>query len=561
MTDSITTGPITTDKSTTDQSTNEPGTTDFDAIVVGAGFAGIYMLHRLRNELGLRVRAFDRAGGVGGTWYWNRYPGAMSDVEGFVYRYSFDKEMLQEWNWTTKYTPQRELLAYLEAVVEKHGLGEDIQLNTGVESAVFDESRGVWTIGTDTGETFTTRYLVTALGPLSTANIPDIEGRERFRGRIVHTGAWPDDLSIDGKRVGVVGTGSTGTQFVCAAAKVAGHLTVFQRSAQYCVPSGHGPVTDEYVAEVRAGYDLIWDQVRGSRVACGFEESEVPAMSVSEEERRRVFQEYWDKGNGFRFMFGTFSDIVTDPAANEAAAEFIRSKIREIVKDPETARKLTPTDLYAKRPICNPDYYENFNRDNVTLVSIKENPIREITPNGVVTEDGVEHELDVLVFATGFDAVDGSYKRMDIRGRGGVTIREHWEDGPTGYLGVATHGFPNLFMVLGPNSAFSNLPPGIETQVEWIAGLIRTAEKNGTTVIEATASAEDAWTETCRELAAYTLFPKVASWIFGANIPGKKNTVMFYFAGLGSYRAKLSEVAEAGYEGFDLQASPSLTPA
>ncbi|NJP27328.1 NAD(P)/FAD-dependent oxidoreductase [Microbispora sp. SCL1-1] len=519
------------------------------------------MLHKLRNELGLRVRAFDRAGGVGGTWYWNRYPGAMSDVEGFVYRYSFDKQMLQEWNWTTKYTPQRELLAYLEAVVAKHDLGRDIQLNTGIESAVFDESRGVWTVGTDTGESFTARYVVTALGPLSTANIPDIKGRDRFRGRIVHTGSWPDDLTIEGRRVGVVGTGSTGTQFACAAAKVAGHLTVFQRSAQYCVPSGHGPVTEEHVAEVRASYDRIWEQVRNSRVACGFEESDVPAMSVSEEERRRVFQEYWDKGNGFRFMFGTFSDIATDPEANEAAAEFIRSKIREIVKDPETARKLTPSDFYAKRPICNPDYYEIFNRDNVSLVSIKETPIKEITPTGVLTEDGVEHELDILVFATGFDAVDGSYKRMDIRGRDGVPIRDHWDDGPTSYLGVATHGFPNLFMVLGPNSAFSNLPPGIETQVEWIGDLIRTAEENGTTVIEATRDAEDEWTETCRKLADYTLFPKVKSWIFGANIPGKKNRVMFYFAGLASYRLKLGEVAEAGYEGFDLHASPSLTPA
>ncbi|GGO08009.1 cyclohexanone monooxygenase [Microbispora rosea subsp. aerata] len=536
-------------------------TTDFDAIVVGAGFAGIYMLHKLRNELGLRVRAFDRAGGVGGTWYWNRYPGAMSDVEGFVYRYSFDKELLQEWNWTTKYTPQKELLAYLEAVVAKHDLAKDIQLNTGIESAVFDESRGVWTVGTDTGETFTARYVVTALGPLSAANIPDIKGRERFQGRIVHTGAWPDDLTIDGKRVGVIGTGSTGTQFTCAAAKVVEHLTVFQRSPQYCVPSGHGPVTEEYVAQVRANYDSIWEQVRSSRVACGFEESDVPAMSVSEEERRRVFEENWQKGNGFRFMFGTFSDIATNPEANQAAAEFIRSKIREIVKDPETARKLTPTDFYAKRPICNPDYYETFNRDNVTLVSIKETPIKELTPKGVLTEDGVEHELDVLVFATGFDAVDGSYKRIDLRGRGGRTIREHWADGPTSYLGVATSGFPNLFMILGPNSAFSNLPPGIETQVEWITDLIRTAEENGTTVIEATQGAEDAWTQTCKEIADQTLFSKVDSWIFGANIPGKKHSVMFFFAGLAPYRQKLDEVAKSGYEGFDLQASPSLTPA
>ncbi|WP_055483527.1 flavin-containing monooxygenase [Sphaerimonospora mesophila] len=535
--------------------------THFDAIVIGAGFAGLYMLHKLRNELGLTVRLFDRAGGIGGTWYWNRYPGAMSDVDSYIYRYSFDKELLQEWNWTTRYSPQREILAYLQTVVDRHDLARDIQLDTSVEAAVFDESRDRWTVSADTGETFTSRYLVTALGPLSSRNFPDIKGRDTFQGRMVHTGAWPDDLDIEGKRVGVIGTGSTGTQFVCAASKLAGHLTVFQRSAQYCVPSGHGPVSEEYVAECRANYDKIWEQARASRVACGFEESDIPAMSVSEEERRRIFQENWDKGNGFRFMFGTFSDIATDPAANEAACEFIRSKIREIVKDPETARKLIPTQPYAKRPICNPDYYESYNRDNVTLVSIKENPIREMTPKGVVTEDGVEHELDVLVFATGYDAVDGSYRQIDIRGRGGRTIQEHWDDGPTSYLGVATHGFPNLFMVLGPNSAFSNLPPCIETQVEWLTDLIRTAEESGRTSIEPTGQAEAEWTRTCKELADYTIFAKVDSWIFGANIPGKKNRVMFYFAGLAAYRQKLDEVAAAGYDGFVLDSSPSMTPA
>ncbi|MEK8144954.1 hypothetical protein NKH18_35815 [Streptomyces sp. M10(2022)] len=280
-------------------------------------------------------------------------------------------------------------------------------------------------------------------------------------------------------------------------------------------------------------------------------------MSVSEEERRRVFQESWDLGNGFRFMFGTFSDIGVDPAANDAAAEFIRSKIREIVKDPETARKLSPTDYYAKRPICNEGYYEAFNRDNVALVSVKENPIREITPTGVITEDGVEHELDVLVFATGFEAVEGSYNQIDIRGRAGETFQQHWEDGPTSYLGVAVSGFPNLFMVLGPNSAFSNLPPGIETHVEWITELIKVVEDGGKSTIEATGKAEDAWTDTCQELADYTLFSKVDSWIFGSNIPGKKKRVLFYFGGLLAYRQKLREVADADYDGFVIQSSTS----
>ncbi|WP_212747268.1 flavin-containing monooxygenase [Streptomyces montanus] len=532
---------------------------DFDAVVIGAGFGGIYALHKLRNELGLTVRAFEKGGGVGGTWYWNRYPGAMSDVDGHVYKYSFDKELLQEWDWHTRYTPQAETLAYLETVVERHDLARDIQFDTAVESAAYDEFHDVWTLTTDTGETVTARYVVSALGPLSSRNFPDIKGLDRFEGTLVHTSAWPEDLSIDGKRVGVIGTGSTGTQFVCAASQTAAHLTVFQRTAQYVVPSGNGPVDEAEKAAIRADYDRIWEQVRTSRVGCGFEESDVPAMSVSEEERRRVFQEAWDLGNGFRFMFGSFGDIAVDPDANEAAAEFIRSKIREIVKDPETARKLTPSDLYAKRPICNQGYYEAYNRDNVSLVSLRETPIVEATAKGVVTEDGVEHELDVLVFATGFDAVDGSYKQMDIRGRGGETIREHWEDGASSYLGVSVAGFPNLFMVLGPNSAFSNLPPGIETQVEWIAELVKAVEDGGLASIEATREAEDAWSVTCQETADYTLFPKVESWIFGANIPGKKRTTMFYFAGLGSFRDKLREVTAAGYEGYVLRSAAAPT--
>ncbi|RBQ20899.1 NAD(P)/FAD-dependent oxidoreductase [Spongiactinospora rosea] len=524
----------------------------FDAIVIGAGFGGIYTVHKLRNELGLRVRCFEKGDGVGGTWHWNRYPGAMSDTESLVYRYSFDRELAQEVAWNRRYIPQRDILGYLQTVVDRYDLGKDIQLNTAVEAAVYNEEANLWTVTTDGGESFTARYLLTALGPLSAANFPDIKGRDTFRGRLVHTGSWPDDLSIEGKRVGLIGTGSTGTQFVCAASKVAEHLTVFQRTPQYNVPSGNAPVSPEYLAEYRANYDEIWRQVRLSRVACGFEESDVPAMSVSEEERRRVFQENWDKGNGFRFMFGTFSDIATDPAANEAAAEFIRSKIKEIVRDPETARKLSPTDPYAKRPICNEDYYESFNRDNVTLVSIKENPIREITPTGVITEDGVEHPLDVLVFATGFDAVDGSYKRMDIRGRGGVSMNEHWSDGPTSYLGLAVTGFPNMFMVLGPNSVFSNLPPAIETQVEWLTELIGAAEATGRRSVEAVKAAEETWTVTCQQSADFTLFPKVDSWIFGANIPGKKNRAMFYFGGLRSYREKLDAVVTGGYEGFTM---------
>ncbi|WP_328870936.1 NAD(P)/FAD-dependent oxidoreductase [Streptomyces sp. NBC_00287] len=533
--------------------------TPLDAIVIGAGIAGIYMLHKLRDEVGLTVRAFDKAGGIGGTWYWNRYPGAAADVDSVVYRYSFDKEMLQEWQWKTRYATQPEILDYLEAVVDRHDLRRDIQLNTAIESLAFDEASNLWTARTGGGAEFTARYVVSALGPLSSANYPDIEGRDSFAGRITHTGAWPADLDITGKRVGVVGTGSTGTQFICAAAKTAAQLTVFQRSAQYVVPSGDGPLSDARLAEVRENYDQIWEQVFDSRVGCGFEESQTPAMSVTEAERERVFEQAWAAGNGFHFMFGTFADLAFDPAANEAAASFIRSKIRQIVRDPETARKLSPTDYYAKRPICNSGYYETYNRDNVTLVSTKENPIARITPAGVVTEDGTEHELDVLVFATGFDAMEGSYHQLDIRGRGGVTLEEHWGDTPSSYLGIALHEFPNLFMVFGPGSVFCNLPPGLETQIEWIAETVGTAEQRGIARIEATAAAEEEWTGMCRAMAEHSLFAQTDSWIFGSNIPGRKPRTLFYFGGIGAYRQRLREITAAGYEGFHLDDRPSLT--
>ncbi|WP_224402452.1 NAD(P)/FAD-dependent oxidoreductase [Pseudonocardia sp. ICBG1034] len=525
-------------------------TADVDAVVVGAGFGGIYMLHTLRDRLGLSVRAFEKGDGVGGTWYFNRYPGAKSDTEGFVYRYSFDRDLLQEWNWSTRYLDQPDVLAYLEHVVDRYGLRRDITLGTEVTAAVYDEDAGLWRVRTSGGETVRCRYLVNALGLLARSNIPALPGLDTFAGRTVHTNAWPDDLDITGRRVGVVGTGSTGAQFIVAAAPRAAHLTVFQRSPQYNVPSGNRPVTQDEVDRTKEHFPEIWDQVRGSVVAFGFEESAVEAMSVSAQERERVFQENWDAGNGFRFMFGTFCDIATDPEANAAAAAFIRRKISEIVVDPETARKLTPTDLYAKRPICNEGYYETFNRDDVELVSIRENPIAEVTPAGVRTADGVVHELDVLVLATGFDAVDGNYRAMDLRGRGGRHIDDHWTDGPSSYLGVSKAGFPNMFMILGPNGPFTNLPPSIEAQVEWIGELIGHAERSGIGTIEPTAEAEQGWSRLCREIADATLFPKADSWIFGANIPGKPNAVMFYMAGHKAYREELSTVARDGYRGF-----------
>lgn len=532
---------------------SHPTQTDCDAVVVGAGFGGLYMLHKLRDELGMKVRVFDKAGDVGGTWYWNRYPGALSDTESFVYCYSFDKALLQEWQWDTRYVTQPQILSYLNHVADRLDLRRDIEFNTGVTGARFDEQRNLWHVQLDSGKTVTARYLITALGLLSATNVPNIKGIESFKGEQYHTGAWPEGIDFKGKRVGVIGTGSTGIQVITALAPQASHLTVFQRSPQYSVPVGNGPVSPDYVKSVKQNYEQIWKDVRSSVVAFGFKESSVPAMSVSEEERRAVYQKAWETGGGFRFMFETFCDIATDEAANETAAAFIRGKIAEMVKDPETARKLTPTDLYAKRPLCDSGYYATFNRDNVSLVDVKANPIAEVTPKGIKTSDGVEHELDVLIFATGFDAVDGNYTRIDLRGRKGLTIQDKWKGGPTSYLGVANADYPNLFMILGPNGPFTNLPPSIETQVEWISDLIKHMNDTGRQVVEATHEGEDGWTATCKEIAGYTLFPKADSWIFGANIPGKPRTVMFYLAGLGAYTQKLNEVAGSGYSGFEIR--------
>ena len=522
---------------------------DFDAIIIGAGFGGIYMLKKLRDELGLKARVFDKAGGVGGTWYWNRYPGALSDTESFAYCYSWDKQLLQEWEITTRYLGQPQILKYLEHVVARHDLARDIQLNTGITAAVYNESSDLWEVETTTGMRHTARYLVTAMGLLAATNLPAIKGIERFKGQWCHTGAWPQDMVLAGKRVGVIGTGSTGTQVISAIASEVRHLTVFQRSAQYSVPVGNGPVTPDYVDDIRRNYDAIWTQIRDSALAFGFEESTLPTMSVSPEERQAIFQKAWDFGGGFRFMFETFGDIATDEAANREAQNFIRAKIAEIVKDPETARKLTPHDLYAKRPLCNTDYYATYNRPNVSLVDVKANPIREITETGVITEDGVLHELDVLVFATGFDAVDGCYKRVDIRGRGGLAIKDHWSDGPASYLGILNAHYPNMFMILGPNGPFSNLPPAIEVQVEWISELIDYTNSKGLKSVEPTPEAEAGWTRTCVEIANATLFPRADSWIFGANIPGKTNTVYFYLGGVGAYRKELSRVVNEGHAG------------
>ena len=523
---------------------------EFDAIVIGAGFGGLYALHKLRNEQGLKVQAFDKAGDVGGTWYWNRYPGALSDSETQVYCYSFDKELLQEWDFDTSYVNQPKILSYLNHVTDRFDLRRSISFNTGIAGAHFDETRELWVVRTDKGATHTARFIVTALGLLSVINYPNIPGRDSFKGELYHTGAFPQNLSFAGKRVGVIGTGSTGLQVNTALAPQVGHLTVFQRSPQYSVPVGNRPLSKDQVAEIKQNYDSVWEHVFSSMTGFAFTESNIPTFSVSAEEREAIFEKAWQKGGGFNYMFGTFNDIAVDAATNEAAASFIRRKIAQTVKDPETARKLTPTDLYARRPLCDSGYYEIFNRDNVALVDCKATPIEAIVPNGIRTADGVVHELDMIIFATGFDAVDGNYKVMDLRGRGGQTMAEHWQEGATGYMGTMTAGFPNMFMVLGPHGPFSNLPPAIEMQVEMIADLVAKATREDLASIEISNEAEAAWVNHCDELAAGSLFSQVDSWIFGANIPGKKRTLVFYFGGVGQFRKEAADLIRKGYPGF-----------
>ncbi len=529
-----------------------------DAVVIGAGFGGIYAVHKLHNELGLTTVGFDKADGPGGTWYWNRYPGALSDTESHVYRFSFDSDLLQDGTWKHTYITQPEILEYLEGVVDRFDLRRHFRFGTEVKSAIYLDDEGLWEVTTDTGAVYRATYVVNAVGLLSAINLPNLPGLDTFEGETIHTAAWSEGKSLAGRRVGVIGTGSTGQQVITALAPEVEHLTVFVRTPQYSVPVGKRPVTAEQIDAVKAEYEGIWTQVKGSSVAFGFEESAVPAMSVSEEERNRVYEEAWQHGGGFRFMFATFCDIATDEEANETAASFIRSKIAETIEDPETARKLMPTGLFARRPLCDDGYYQVFNRSNVEAVAIKENPIREVTAKGVVTEDGVLHELDVLVFATGFDAVDGNYRRMEIRGRDGLNINDHWGGQPTSYLGISTANFPNWFMVLGPNGPFTNLPPSIETQVEWISDTIGYAERNGLRAIEPTPEAEAEWTETCTEIANMTVFTKVDSWIFGANIPGKKPSVLFYLGGLGNYRDVLADVTANDYRGFELESADTV---
>ena len=535
---------------------------DFDAVVIGAGFAGLGMLRRLRDELGMSVQVYETGDGVGGTWYWNRYPGARCDSESYVYCFSFSKELLQDWNWSGKYPEQPEILSYLNHVADRFDLRRNIQLNTRVISAKFLEDNNHWQIETDQGDCVTAHFLITGIGCISTGNVPQITGRDSFEGDWYHTGSWPHEgVDFVGKRVAVIGTGSSAVQAIPVIAEQAKRLTVFQRTPQYSIPARHETVDRRFIEEeVKPNYDEIWEKARWSKSGFPVDFSERSALEVSAEERQRTYDAAWDNG-GMQFIHGTFKDIRTDIRANDTAAEFIRSKIREIVKDPETLEKLLPMDhpYGSKRALIDTDYFETYNRKNVELVDIRNTPIQKITPTGIRTEHE-EFEFDIIVFATGFDAMTGSFLKMDIRGRNGLTLKEKWTDGPKTYLGIQVTGFPNMFMITGPGSpsVLSNMPVAIEQHVEWISDFIEFLRERGIETAEADVDAETEWVSHVNEVAKPTMFMLANSWYLGANIPGKPRVFMPYAGGIGTYRRKCCDIADNGYEGFILSSGRQM---
>ncbi|MEV0390341.1 NAD(P)/FAD-dependent oxidoreductase [Nonomuraea sp. NPDC050643] len=527
----------------------------YDAVVVGAGFAGMYMLHRLRG-LGMSVRAYETGAGVGGTWYWNRYPGARCDVESLQYSYSFSDELQREWEWSERYPSQPEILLYAEHVADRFDLRRDIQFETRVTRAAYDETANLWRVETDRGDRVAARYLITAVGCLSASRVPGFPGAASFPGPSYHTGRWPHEgVDFTGRRVAVIGTGSSGIQAIPVIAAQAAHVTVFQRTPNYSLPAHNRPMEPEYQGWFKAGHAGLRTTMRESAAGILSDPNPDSALEASEEERARVFESRWAKG-GVSFM-ASFGDIAVNPEANEIAAEFVRGKIREIVTDPEVAELLSPRNhpIGSKRICVDTGYYATYNRPDVTLVDVRRAPIEEITPTGVRTADA-EYPADVIVYATGYDALTGPLLAMDLTGKGGLSLRRKWAAGPRTYLGLMTAGFPNLFTITGPGSpsVLSNMIVSIEQHVDWITGCLGWLRDGQVATIDADPLAEDAWVEHVNEVAGYTLFPRADSWYLGANIPGKPRVFMPYAGGVGAYRVLCDQVAADGYRGFVLSA-------
>jgi cation diffusion facilitator CzcD-associated flavoprotein CzcO len=530
---------------------------NFDAVVVGAGFSGLYTLHRLR-EAGFSTRVFEAGDGVGGTWYWNRYPGARCDSESIYYNYTFSEELYKEWTWTSRYPEQPEILSYLNFVATKFDLRRDIQFKIRITAAHYNDENNRWMVYLNDGTIVSAKYFITGVGCLSAANVPNFKGINNFKGDWYHTGHWPHEkVDFKGKRVGIIGTGSTGVQAIPVIAQEANHLTVFQRTPQYCAPARNHPYDSEYIRQAKENFSEIKRQMRESQGGQPVAPPTKSALEVTPEERQRVYEEAWEKGG--LGLFSAYYDVTINEAANETVAEFIRSKIRGIVENPKVAETLLPSYFYGtKRPIIDTNYYETYNRENVTLVDVRKATIEEITPNGLRTMEA-EYELDTIVFATGYDGMTGPLLKIDIRGKDGVTLKEKWAGGAQTrtYLGIANAGFPNMFMITGPESpsVLSNMPVSIEQHVEWIADCIEYMCTHGLETIEANVEAEEAWSKHCREVAESTLFTKTDSWYTGANIPGKPRGFLIYLGGVGAYRQKCDEVAAKGYEGFALKSS------
>lgn len=528
---------------------------DLDAVVVGSGFAGLYALRRLRMS-GLSVRCFESGGGIGGTWYWNRYPGARCDVESFDYSYSFSEDLQQAWEWTERYATQPEILAYIEYVADRFDLRRDIQLNTRVDTARYVDDEARWRVTLSDGTSLLARYCILATGALSEVSTPNLPGIDEFRGEILHTARWRSlPGGMRGRRVGVIGTGSSGIQVISELAREVERLYVFQRTANFCMPARNAPLSADQTAAVKATYSERRRIARRALLGVPMPVPRQSALELSEDERLEAFEAGWQEG-GANAIVLRFTDVSVDEAANNLAANFIRSKIRETVHDPLTAEALVPRGypLGAKRVCVGTDYYETFNLEHVSLVDLRRAPIQRITSNGIVTDDG-EYNLDTLVFATGFDALTGSILAIDIEGREGLRLRDAWADGPHTNLGIMSAGFPNLFCICGPQSpsVASNMVLSIEQHVDWIADCIDWLESRGLVAIEPTVAAQDEWGDHVQKVAGRTLQARADSWYIGANIPGKPRVFMPYLGGVGVYRAKCDKVAASGYTGFEVR--------
>lgn len=528
-------------------------TPDVDVVVVGAGFAGLYALHKLRSN-GLRVRVFEAGPDVGGTWYFNRYPGARCDVESVDYCYSFSDALQREWDWSEKYATQPEILAYINWVADRLDLRRDITLNARVNSAVLDEAQLRWTVTTETGERVTARFCVMATGPLSAAMTPPFPGLDTFAGQVYHTAAWPHEpVDFTGKRVAVIGTGSSGIQSIPIIAEAASQLYVFQRTPNYSVPAGNRPLSDSDRAEVKAHYAerrrMSWRSGGGSPHVA----HPKLTMEATPEERREAFEKRWELG-GVLFS-KTFADQMIDPVANEEARKFYEEKVRAVIDDPVLADLLIPNDhpIGTKRICTDSNYFQTFNRPNVKLISVRKTPIMSIDATGINTTDA-HYDLDAIVLATGFDAMTGALAKIDIVGRDGRRLSDDWSGGPRTYLGLGVDGFPNLFLVSGPGApaVLANMVLHAEANVNWIADCIAYLDAHDYTAVEATTDAVDDWGAECARRADATLFTKADSWYLGANVPGKPRVFMLFVGGFGVYLDICAEVANAGYKGFSL---------